>query len=300
MRLFSGNSQINGAIRSIVGLCIIAGLALPARAEDFPNATPPELQGVGIFEHLGKDVSINDLHFKDETGAPVALAQYFQSKRPVILNLIYFECPNLCNYLLNGLVKSMKSMEWTPGQQFDIISVSINPLDTAAVGAQKKANYLKEYGRPEAAAGWHFLTGTEGEIKRLADQVGFGFKYDERQKQYAHSAALFVLTPEGKISRYLYGIEFRPQDLKLSLLEASNGKVGTIVDRLLLFCYRYDPASRKYSVYLANVMQTAAAGMVLFLGGFLFFFWRRERRLVGPAGIFGAKGTKPGSGAQGG
>jgi protein SCO1/2 len=143
---------------------------------------------------------------------------------------------------------------------------------------RKKESYIKAYGRPEAASGWHFLTGEESQIKKLADQVGFGYRYDEKEKQYAHSAAMYVLTPEGKISRYLYGVEYPNKDLRLALLEASNGKIGTVVDRFLLFCYRYDPNTRSYSIYLTKLMQTACGATMLIFGSYLFVFWRRQRK----------------------
>jgi protein SCO1 len=242
------------------------------------SAVPAELKDIGITEKLGESVSINELTFKDEAGNPVQLSKYFASKKPVVLALVYYECTTLCNFLLNGLNASLKPFAWTPGQEFDIVTVSIHPKDTPAIASKKKAAYVKDYGRPEAAAGWHFLTGEESPIKRLASEVGFGYRYDENEKQYAHGAAIFILTPEGKISRYLYGIQFSERDLRLALLEASQGTIGTVVDRLLLFCYRYDPHSRKYSVYLTNVMQAGAAGTTVFFGGYLAVFWSRQRK----------------------
>lgn len=263
--------------RSFNRILILLALALVtthARAEEVPY----ELRGVGITEHLGSDVSIGDLHFKSDTGEDVALSKYFTSGRPVILALVYYECPNLCNMLLNGLTDSLKSLDWTPGERFDIVAVSINPKETPELAAKKKASYVVSYGRAQSTKGWHFLTGEESQIRKLASQVGFGYAYDEREKQYAHSSAIYVLTPEGKISRYLYGIEFRPKDLKLALLEASSGKIGSVVDRFVLFCYHYDPKTRSYSMVLNRVMTTGSAGMTLIFGGYLAVFWRRERK----------------------
>ena len=241
---------------------------------------PEGLKDVGISEHLGGNVSLQNLVFKDEAGKSVHLGDYFHSGRPVILNMTYFECPNLCTFVLNGLVTSLKEIEWSPSQQFEVVTVSINPRETPALAAMKKRSYLNSYGRNGAENGWHFLTGTDDQIHKLASEVGFLYKYDESQKQYAHSAALFVLTPEGKISRYLYGIEFRPQDMRLALLEASSGKIGNVVDRILLFCYRYDAQTKKYSVYLGKVMQAGGAGTVLIFGGYLAVFWRSERKRI--------------------
>ncbi len=259
-------------------LCVISS----ARANPPVNNSkiPPELQGVGITEHLGDKVSIQDLSFRDEAGKTVALSQYFGGGKPILLSLVYYECPNLCNLLLNGLVAGLRSLPWNPGEQFELISVSIDPKEGPDLAAKKKAAYLNSYGRPQGAMGWHFLTGEEKQIQKLASQVGFGYRYDEQEKQFAHSAALYVLTPEGKISRYLYGIQFFEKDLRLALLEASNGKIGSIVDRFLLFCYRYDPHTRKYSVYLSNIMRAGAAGTVLVFGSYLLLFWRRQRGLA--------------------
>jgi protein SCO1 len=239
---------------------------------------PDELKNVSITEHMGETVSISDLTFQDEQGNTVPLSTYFKSGRPVLLTLVYYQCPHLCNFLLNGLVKSLKTLDWTPGGQFDIVTVSINPKENSDLARHKKENYLKEYGRPEASPGWHFLVGEETQIQKLASQVGFGYEYDPKDKQYGHAAALFILTPEGKISRYLYGIEFKSTDLKLALLEASNGKIGTVVERFLLFCYQYDPLTKKYSVYTMKLMQTGCAMTVLFLGGYLMVYWRRQRK----------------------
>lgn len=254
--------------------CATSGSGLSV---SYATEIPPELKDVGITENLGKSVDLS-LQFKNEDGNLVPLSSYFHKGRPVILTLVYYECPNLCNFLLNGFVTSLKPLDWTPGDKFDIVTVSINPKESTALANQKKASYLKAYGRPEAAAGWHFLTGDEDQIKKLALQVGFGFRYDAEDKQYAHSAALFALTPEGKISRYLYGIQFEVKDLRLALLEASNGKIGTVVERLMLFCYRYDPKTRKYSVYLTKLMQAGCGATVLIFGGYLGLFWRRQRK----------------------
>lgn len=241
---------------------------------------PEALKEVGIVERLGESVSINELQFVNEDGKTVSLSQYFKRGKPVLLNLVYFECPTLCSFVLNGLLDSLKRLSWTPGQEFELLTISIDHRETPKLAATKKAAYLKEYGREGAENGWHFLTGTEDQIRKLAAQVGFGFKYDEQEMQYAHGAVLTALTPEGKISRYLYGIEYSQKNMRLALLEASNGAIGTVIDRVLLFCYRYDPASRKYSVYATRLMNAGAAGTTLIFGGWLAMFWRRQRKLV--------------------
>ncbi len=242
------------------------------------SKVPDELKNVGITEHLGDRVSIEELVFRDEKNGVVHLSDFFGTGKPVLLNLVYFQCPSLCSFVLNGLVKSLKSLDWTPGNQFQIVTISIDPTEKAELAAAKKESYVESYGRPEAARGWHFLTGEEAQIKKLAQQIGFGYRYDAAEKQYAHSAALFTLTPDGKISRYLYGIDYPARDMKLSLIEASSGKIGTIVERFLLFCYRYDPKTKKYSVYVTKLLQTAAAATVLIFGGYLGLFWTRQRR----------------------
>lgn len=265
---------------SVIRLLALSGLMAACLTARSGHATevPYELRDVGIEEHLGAQVSVGDLKFKDESGQEVSLSSFFHRDRPVILALAYYECPNLCTMLLNGLTESLRNLDWTAGERFDIVTVSINPKETPELAAEKKAAYLESYGRKQSAAGWHFLTGEESQIHKLASQVGFGYRYDEREKQYAHASAIYVLTPEGRISRYLHGIEFHPKDLRLALLEASNGKIGTVVDRFVLFCYHYDPKTRSYSMALTRVMQAGSAGTVVLFGGFLAVFWQRERK----------------------
>ncbi|MGZ6332042.1 MAG: SCO family protein [Bdellovibrionota bacterium] len=252
--------------------------AIPANAA---QKIPDELKGIGITEHLGQPVAIKDLRFNDENGKGVALSDFFRSGKPVLVTLVYYQCPNLCNFMLNGLVTTMKGLDWSAGKDFEIVSISINPHEGPKLAQAKKEAYLRSYGRPEAAQGWHFLTGEESQIQAVASQLGFGYRWDKESQQYAHSAAIFALTPDGKISRYLYGIDFRASDLRLALLEASSGKIGTVIDRLLLFCFRYDPQTRKYSLYLTRVMRAGSAGTVVFFGGYLAVFWRRQRREKG-------------------
>lgn len=246
----------------------------PARAD---TKVPEQLRDVGVEEHLGATVSLSELTFKDEGGAPVALSQYFSRGRPVLLNLVYYECPTLCGFVLKGFLEGLRKLDWTPGKQFEVVTLSINHREGAELAAKKKATYLEALGRPQAESGWHFLTGDEKAIGALAAQVGFRFKWDAAENQYAHPAVVFALTPDGRISRYLYGIEFKPKDLRLALLEASNGTIGTVIDRILMFCYRYDPMTRKYSLYLTRVMQGGAALTLLLFGGYLALFWRSER-----------------------
>lgn len=236
---------------------------------------PPELQNVGIEEKLGTLVH-KELKFKDEQGQEVSLDKYFQNGRPVIVTLVYFECPNLCGLLLNGFIESLNSFDWSVGDKFDVVTVSIDPNEGADLAKAKKESVLKAYTRPGAIQNWHFLTGTEDQIKQLASDVGFNYRYDEDQKQYAHAAGIFVLTPSGKLSRTLYGIQFPSRDLKLALLEASEGKIGTLGDRLLMFCYHYDPKGKKYAIMATQIMKLAGALTVLLLSLYFLFSFRKK------------------------
>ncbi len=231
---------------------------------------PPELEGIGIEEKLGNFIPL-DLTFKDEQGKELKLRDFFTDQKPVILNLVYYGCPNLCGFLLNGFVDALKVFTWSPGKEFNVVTVSIDPSEKPALAAQKKEALLKVYSRNGAEAGWHFLTGAEENIKKLAAAVGFKYRYDTEEKQFAHSAAIFVLTPEGKISRYLYGIEFPVRDLKFSLMEATQGKIGSVVDKFLMFCYHYDPKGKKYALMALNLMKLGGAITVLLIFVYLVF-----------------------------
>ncbi len=249
-----------------------------------PKKVPNELEGVGISEHLGGQVDLDSLEFTDSEDAQKHhLKEYFASGKPVLLNLVYFECPMLCTMVLNGVTEGMKSLQWTIGKEYNVVTVSVNPNDTSVMARAKRKNYLKSYldsSRDEVAvnSGWHFLTATEDQVKKLADQLGFNYKYDAIQKQYAHPAVTFVLTPSGVVSRYLYGITYHAKDMKLALLEASRGKIGNVFDRLLMFCYHYEPSARGYSLQAVKVMQLGAMATVALLGGYLMVFWTRQRK----------------------
>ncbi len=237
----------------------------------------PDLTGVGITEKLGSQIGL-DHTFTDETGKTVRLGDFFQAKRPVIVSLAYYQCPMLCGVVLNALVDGMKEMSWTPGKEFTLINLSFDPKEKFDLAAKKKKNLVEALGKPGAGAGWHFLTGEENQIKSLAGELGFGYRWDEKEKQYAHGAGIFVLTPDGKLSRVIYGIQYRPSDLRLSLLEASNGKIGTIVDRILLFCFSYNPHLRQYSLSITRVLRVGAVLTMLLLGGFIALSKMREMK----------------------
>ncbi len=236
---------------------------------------PPALKGVGIDQHLNEQVPL-DLPFRDDTGQSVKLGDYF-GKKPVILALVYYECPMLCTLTLNGLVGALKAVSFDAGKQFEVVVVSFNPEETPKLAAAKKASYLGRYARPGTEQGWHFLTGDATSIQRLTDAVGFHYRYLPKQKQYAHATGLTLLTPQGKISRYFFGVDFSPRDLRLGLVEASSNKIGTPVDQVLLYCYHYDPATGTYGAVAMNIVRLGGAVTVLLLGAFMVVFWRRER-----------------------
>ncbi len=232
------------------------------------NIKPPLLQNVGIDQRLNEQVPLN-IPFRDETGRTVYLKEFFHGK-PVILSLVYFECPMLCNQLLNGLTGSMKALSFTVGKEFDVVTVSFNPQEGPSLASAKKDNYVADYRRPEAAMGWHFLTGEPRSIAALTRAVGYRYAWDSSTGQYAHAAAIILLTPQGRVSRYFYGIDFSPKDLRLGLIEASQNKIGTLADQVLLYCYHYDPASGKYGVAVMNLVRTA--GIITVLGILILIF----------------------------
>jgi protein SCO1/2 len=242
------------------------------------------IQKVAFEQKINQPLPL-ELAFRDEAGRAVALGDYFD-RRPVVLALVYYECPMLCTYVLDGLVRTLKPLSFNPGQDFEVVIVSFSPKETPELAAAKKENYLKSYGRPQTANGWHFLTGEPEAIRALTEAVGFRYLYDEETNQYAHASGLVVLTPQGKMFRYFYGIDYPPRDLRLALVEASANKLGTVTDQLLLFCYHYDPTTGKYGLLITRVLQTLCLSTVLALGIFLVMMFRRERRLsatVAPA-----------------
>ena len=235
---------------------------------------PELLKQVGIDQKLNQLIPLN-LAFRDENGNSVELGQYFGQK-PVILTLVYYNCPMLCTQVLNGVESGLKELPTDIGKQFDVVTISIDPTESHVLAKVKKEMYVGMYGRPGAAEGWHFLTGDEAQIKQLADAVGFRYAYDPDTKQFAHASAIMLLTPEGKISRYFYGIQYPSRDLRLGLVEASEGKIGTPVDQVLLFCYHYDPATGKYGLLISRVIQIGGALTVLILGIGMLILFRGE------------------------
>ncbi len=236
---------------------------------------PVDLKDVGLDEKLAAQIDLN-LTFTDETGNTVALKDYFSKGRPVILNLVYYSCPMLCGMVLQGVVRSLKQVPYTPGKEIEVVTISFDPREGSTLALAKKNSVMQEYNRPGADAGWHVLVDKDGNAKKLADQIGFRFKWNEEEKQFAHPSVTMVLTPEGKISRYLNGIDYPQRDMRLALAEASQGKIGTISDRFMLYCYKYDPSSRSYVMAATNAMKIGGVLIMLFLGGALFLVWRRE------------------------
>jgi protein SCO1 len=250
------------------------GLA-PDDAGDPAKAKPGLLQQVGIDQHLNQPVPLH-LVFNDESGREVPLGEFF-GKRPVILAMVYYECPMLCTQVLNGLVSALGVINFDVGREFDVIAVSINPKETPGLAAQKKQVYLDRYKRPQSAAGWHFLTGKEENIKQLAAAVGFRYAFDPAIQQYAHGAGVELLTPKGVISKYFYGIEFSARDIRFGVIEASDEHIGTPIDDVLLLCYHYDPSTGKYGTVVIDAIRIGAVATMLALGTFLFVSLRKER-----------------------
>jgi protein SCO1/2 len=260
-------------MRVVLAAMLLLVASQPAVAQR-KEPLPKDLEGVGITEHAGAKLPL-DLEFTDEDGKAVRLAQYFPGNRPVILTLGYYRCPMLCTLVLNSLVDGLKDLPWMPGNQFEIVTVSIDPTETPTLARLKKENYLADYGRPGAAAGWHFLTGREENIKKLADAVGFGYRYVEERGQYAHPAAIFVITSDGRMAKYLYGVLYQPKTLRLALAEAGEGKIGTTTDRLLLYCFHYDAQEGRYVLAASNIMRFGGAVTALVVGLWLAVAWRR-------------------------
>jgi len=239
---------------------------------------PPRLENVGIEQHLDAQVP-PDLTFRDETGKTVKLGDYF-GRKPLILNLVYYNCTMLCGEALAGLASAMRLVKFDVGNQFDVITVSFDPRETPEMAAAKKKDYVGRYGRANAAAGWHFLTGQPEAINALTKAVGFQYQYDDRSNQYAHATAIMVLTPQGRISRYFYGVDFPPKDLRMGLVEASQGNIGNAVDAVLLYCYHYNPETGKYGAMVANILRLAAGATILLLGGLILVLWRLDRSVT--------------------
>jgi len=267
-------ASLAAAVAALLALAPGAAAQLASDPMQSAGVRPELLKQVGIDQKLNQTIPLN-LAFRDENGQTVRLAQFFGQK-PVILTLVYYNCPMLCTQVLNGVESGLKELQTDIGKQFEVVTVSIDPTESHVLAKVKQEMYVGMYGRPGAAQGWHFLTGDEAQIKQLADSVGFRYAYDPDSKQFAHASAIMLLTPEGKISRYFYGIQYPSRDLRLGLVEASEGKIGTPVDQVLLFCYHYDPATGKYGLLISRVVQAGGALTVLILGIAMLILFRGE------------------------
>jgi len=273
--------RINGLMLLTAALLAPSLWAYDTKVTVTGHELPAELKGVGVEEHLGTVVD-RDLTFTDDQGKTVKLGDYLKSDKPVLMAMVYYNCPSLCNFHLNGLTDTMKQLKWTTGREFEFVAVSMNSEETPDLASKKKQNHLKVYGRPEGDVGWHFLVGSTENVKKLSDQLGFRFQWIPEKKEFAHASVAYVLTPEGTISRYLHGIQVAPQTLRLSLLEASNGKIGSVLEQALMFCFQFDPQKNKYTLYAWNIMRAGAILMMLALAVFLVPVWWRDRGQQGP------------------
>lgn len=268
----------------IAATCTMAAAQPPSAfmrgaSQPASQVNPPVLANIGIEQKLDQQVPL-ELQFKDEAGKPVALREYFKPGRPVILNLVYYTCPMLCGEELAGMASALGVLKFTPGNEYEVVSVSINPDETPRDATEKKKIYIdrmNEHLQPKTSGeGWHFLTGQQQEITKLADAVGFRYRRDGQTGQFIHAAAIMIVTPQGKIAQYYNGVEFSPKDIRLGLIEASRNKIGNLVDQVVLYCYHYDPKTGKYGAIVTNIMRLGGAATVLILGGFLIVMFRRE------------------------
>jgi len=261
----------------VVAFWIALSLGLPSSAlAEGSRELPPQLLGVGIVQKLNGQVPL-DLPFVDEEGRAVKLGDYF-GKKPVVLSLIYYACPMLCTTAENGLLEAAKQLKFDAGDEFEILTVSFDPGDKPMNAKAKKSVYIGLYGRPGAEKGWHFLTGSQDSINRLTDAVGFHYTYDEASRQFAHAAGIMVITPQGRVSHYFYGIQYPAGDLRLALVESSNNKIGNPVDAVLLYCSHYNSAIGKYGFVISRVLQLAGLVTILSIGTLVLVLFRAERR----------------------
>ena len=257
----------------IMAACILALSTGYSLAQKYSREL---LNTIGIDQKLGEQIPL-DLTFTNEAGQSVRIGDYFGDK-PIVLTLVYYDCPMLCNQVLTSLLRAMNVLAFGIGTEFDVLTVSVDPGETHELAAEKRAEYLKNYRGRDGSNGWHFLTGQQDQIEQLASAVGFRYEYEEQTDQYIHASGIMVLTPAGKLARYFYGTDYPPRDLRWGLVEAADGAIGSAVDQLLLMCYSYDPMTGKYGVYIRNSLRIGAVATVLALGSFVVVMLRRERR----------------------
>ena len=256
-------------------LMLFALFAVAASGADGVNL-PPQLQGIGFNQHLNAHLPL-DTEFRDETGRTVPLRTYF-GHRPVLLALVYYTCPALCNQILTGIAAGLSPLSLRPGRDFDIVAISINPAETPADAAAKREFASRRYSSKLGTNGWHFLVGDETAIHAVTSAAGFRYRYDPASKMFFHLSGVMVVTPQGKLSRYFYGVNYEPKDLKLGLIEASSNKIGSFTDQILLFCYHYDPKTGKYSSAVLNLLRAAGIAALAIMAIALTLFWRRDLR----------------------
>lgn len=277
-------------LRSAIGLMSIVLMSAVVSAQgDAPglrpasgmpsSQTPTALSRVSFEQRLNEQLPL-ELPFKDESGHAVKLGDYF-GRKPVVLTFVYYECPMLCTEVLNGLESALRVLNETIGKEFDVVTVSFDPKETPILAAGKKKAYLERYKRPEAEQGWHFLTGDQSSIETLTKAAGFNYFWDEASHQFAHASGIVVVTPTGKVSRYFFGIDYAPRDVKFALIESSNEKIGTLAERLLLYCYHYDPAKGNYGFVAMRAVRIGGAATILALVGFVFVSIRRDQKATG-------------------
>ncbi len=258
---------------ALITMAFLAGAAISAKAQ----TTGPDVAGnVALEQHLDEQLPL-DLTFRDEAGRTVKLGDYFGEK-PVLLVLAYYRCPSLCGEVLNGIVRALRPSKYRIGKEFNVLTVSINPFETAELAREKKESYITSYNHPEAADGWHFLTGDEPQIRALAKAVGFKYVYDEKSGQYAHPAGIMIATPKGKLSRYFYGVEYSTRDIEYGLIESTSERIGTLADEITVLCFQYDPMTGKYGFAIMRAVQIGGVTTILGLGWFIYRSLRKERK----------------------
>jgi protein SCO1/2 len=258
-----------GLMAALCGLCLIAGASTAVRAQP-ASMKPPVLSKTGIDQRLDNQVPLN-LEFKDESGRAVKLAEYFGQDKPIVLSLVYYNCPQLCTQVLTGLLGTLKTLPMSPGKEFISLSVSIDPREKPELAMTKKMEYIHRLDRPGVAEGWHFLTGEEPAIQELARSVGFRYVWDPVSQQYAHASGIMVITPQGRVSRYFYGIEYAPRDLRFGVIEASEGKIGSVADQIILYCYQYDPERGSYGLVVMRLLRIFGGMTLVSLAALLLY-----------------------------
>lgn len=282
----AAHRNIHSRVKSLALLVVLVssvatvGLAQILSGPDTKQARPPGLEHVGIEQKLDAQVPL-DLQFRDENGATVKLGDYFHTGRPVVLNLVYYQCPMLCGEVLQGLTATVKVIKFMPGKDFEIVTVSIDPREAPELAKEKKKTFLERLDRPGAEKGWHFLVGQKDQIDKLTNAVGWQYEYDPKTDQFAHAAGIVLLTPKGKVSQYYYGVEYSARDMRLGMIEASQNKIGTLADAVLLYCYHYDPRTGKYGAAITNIVRLAGIVTVVVLGGFIVIMFRHDRKEKG-------------------